>query len=157
MASMENGSSSRIESSLAAAVQDYLLAGPNERTENLSHVCMWLGGLLEQLLAGADEWSQYSWVDGIVPCTAERVSPSDLAFTGLLIWNDGNKKSNEWKEPLSAAIHVSESSPAHLTYQIRFADADQGLGKCPCGSRHDFPYVPVDNWLFTFASPGAHE
>lgn len=159
MASMADGLFNRVESSLAAAVRNYLLAEQNERIsedENLRPVCRWLARLLDDLLKNEGGWSQYSWVDDISPCTADRVSPTDLVFTGLLIWLGGSK-SSEWKEPLFATLHVSESSPARLSYEIRLADADRGLGKCPYGSPHDFPYVPVNNWLFTFASPEASE
>jgi len=156
---MTNGQSTRVESSLAGAVHDYLLAEQNERIsedENLRPVCQWLGVLLGELLKSEGRWSQYNWVDGISPCTAERASPSDLVFTGLLIWLGGSK-SSEWKEPLFAAIHISEIAPAQLTYEIRFADADRGLGKCTYGTPHDFPKVPVNNWLFTFASSDSHK
>ncbi|HXR40539.1 MAG TPA: hypothetical protein VN776_15665 [Terracidiphilus sp.] len=154
---MANGLSTQVESSLATAVRNYLLAGQNERIsedENLRPVCRWLARLLSDLLKSEGGWDRYNSVDDVIPCTADRVSPSDLVFTGLLIWLGGSK-SNEWKDPLFAAIHVSENAPEHLTYEIRFANADRGLGKCPYGSPHDFPYVPVNNWLFTFVSSDA--
>ena len=156
---MANGLSTRIESPLTAAVRNYLLAEPNERIsedENLRPVCHWLTRLLMELLKSEGGWNQYDSVDDISPCTAERASPNDLMFTGLLIWMSG-RKSSEWKEPLFAAIHISGGSPAELTYEIRFADADRGLGKCPYGTPHDFPYVPVNNWLFKFVSSDSCE
>ena len=154
MADMTIGPSQHIELSLAAAVQNYLHAKPTERIsedEDLRPVCQWLARLLADRLKTDSRWDQYNSIDDIVPCTAHRVSPGDLLFTGLLIWLGGNK-SSEWKEPFFAAIHVSESSPTPLTYEIRLADADRGLGKCPYSSPHDFPYIPVSNWLFNFSS-----
>ena len=151
---MTNGLPTRIESSLAVAVRNYLAAEQNERIsedQNLRPVCECLVRLLIDLLKSKAVWNQYNSVDEISPCIAERVSPNDLLFTGLMIWMVG-RKSSEWKEPLFAAIHVPEGSPARLTYEIRVADADRGLGKCPYGTPHNFPYVPVNNWLFTFAS-----
>jgi hypothetical protein len=136
MTSMANGPLTRIESSLATAVRNYLLAEQNERIsedENLLPVCQCLARLLIDLLKSDGGWNQYNSVDDICPCTAERVSPNDLVFTGLLLWM-GGRKSSEWKEPLFAAIHVFEGSPARLTYEIRVADADRGLEKCPYGT-----------------------
>lgn len=75
------------EVSLATAVRNYLLAEQNDRIsedENLRPVCQWLARLLESLLRSADGWSQYAWVDDISPCTAERVLPNDLVFTGFV-------------------------------------------------------------------------
>jgi hypothetical protein len=76
--------------------------------------------------------------------------------TGLLIWLDG-KKSRERKEPFYTAIHILDGPPTKLTYEILLADADRGMGKRPYGSPHDFPYVPVGNWLFTFISSDLNE
>jgi hypothetical protein len=155
MTDMANGSSIDVEALLAEAVRTYLLAEPNDRIsedENLCSVCQCLSRLLQDLLRSADGWSEYAWVDGILPCTAIRESTDSLVLTGLLIWLGGTK-SQEWKDPLLAAIRLSGNSPVRLTYELHFGDADRGLGKCPYGSQHDFPYVPVENWLFTFASP----
>src|SRR5947209_6451455 len=141
-----------VEALLAEAVRTYLLAEPNERIsedENLRLVCQCLSRLLQDLLRNADGWSQYAWVDGVLPCTANRELTDHLVFTGLLIWVSESKSKErkgefEWKEPLFAAIHLSVNPPAQLKYELRVGDADHGLGKCPYGSPHDFPYVPVD-------------
>jgi hypothetical protein len=77
--------------------------------------------------------------------------PNDLELTGLLVWL-GRHGGEEWKEPLLAAIHFSTSSLSHLGYELRLGDTDRGFSKMPIQSPHDFPYVPVDNWLFTFVS-----
>lgn len=156
---MTNDRSTRIEASLAAAMRNYLVAEQNERIsedKNLRPVCQWLARFLMDLLKSEGGWNQYNSVDDIGPCTAERVSPNDLVFRGLLIWM-GGRKSSHWKEPLFAAIHVSGDSPVRLTYEIRLGDADRGLGRCPYGTPHDFPNVPVSNWLFTFVSSNPHE
>jgi hypothetical protein len=89
MAHMANGSSIDVEASLAKAVRNYLLAEPNERIsedENLRPVCQWLARLLLDLLRCTDGWNQYASVDDVLPCTADRDSPNDLKFTGLLVW-----------------------------------------------------------------------
>jgi hypothetical protein len=155
---MADGYSIDIEMSLAAAVRDYLLQrrGQDYRIsedEYLRPVCLVLSRFVQGLLANADGWSRYAWVDDIEPCAADRDSSNGLLLTGLLIWAKGTK-SGDLKDPLSASIRLSGSSPTHLIYEIRFGDADRGLGKCAFGSSHDFPYVPVENWLFTFVSGG---
>lgn len=159
MAHMTGGRSELVEMSLAAAVQNYLHAMPNERIsedDELRPVCQWLARLLADRLRTDNHWNPHNSVDDISPCTVRRISPCDLAFTGLLIWLDGNK-SRERKEPFYAAIHVPDDPPIQLIYEIRLADADRVFGKCPYDSLHDFPYVPVSNWLFTFASSHSKE
>lgn len=44
-----------------------------------------------------------------------------------------------------------------LEYKVLVGDADRGLGKVSYGTSHDYPYVPVDRWLFTFAVPDTGE
>jgi hypothetical protein len=138
---------------LAESVRQWLLREPNDRIsedENLRTVCSPLDRLLGELLSTSDGWSRYHFLDGILPCTAEKLSPDDLFLTGLVVWiGDGGR---EWKEPLSANLRVSDALPSKIRYELRFADADRGLGTCPYGTPHDFPYVPVTNWMFTFRS-----
>jgi hypothetical protein len=148
-----------VDKSLAEAVRNYLLQKQNDRIsedENLRPVCNWLARLLQGQLETADEWNPYNWVDDIIPCTAERVSPHTLLFTGLVIWGTRGT-SKEWKDPLSATIELSETSPFPLRYELLFGRADRGLGTCPYGSPQDFPYVPVTDWMFTFTAPHSTE
>lgn len=148
-----------IEMSLAAAVRDYLL---QQRSQDyrisedgyLRPVCLLLSRFVQSLLANADGWSGYAWVDDIEPCTADRDSPNRLLLAGLLIWAKGTKSRGFMIDPLFASIRLSGSSPSRPIYEIRFGNADRGLGKCSWGSSQDYPEVPVENWLFTFVSGG---
>jgi hypothetical protein len=153
---MARPSLAEVEASLAAAVQGYLLAEPNERIsedENLGSVCGWLARWLRDMLGNADGWGPYRSVDDIFPCTVDRDSRTDLVLKGLLIWMDGGTQ--EWKEPLSAEIHLSASASMPFSYRVKVGDADRGLGKCPYRTQHDYPYVPVHRWLFCFVGPAA--
>jgi hypothetical protein len=153
---MADPSFAEVETSLAAAVQDYLLAEPNDRIsedENLRPVCRLLSRWLRDMLANADRWGQYRSVDDVLPCTTDRHSSTDLMLKGLLIWMDDG--SRDWKEPLSAEIHLSGNPSMPLGYKVHVGDADRGLGKCPYGTLHDYPYVPVHRWLFSFVGPDA--
>ena len=157
---MANGVSSKVEAGLAAAIRAFLGAEPNQfisEDENLREVCEWLARFIEELLKGRDDWSSYAWVDGISPCTAKRDPSDTLVLTGLMIWVAADKKFSEWKEPVFASLHLSASSPSRLEYEIRVGDADRGLANCPYGTPHDYPYIAVDNWLFTFTSADAGE
>ena len=64
-------------------------------------------------------------------------------------------KSREWKEPLQAKLSVFDDPSTDLKYELLFADADRGLGGCPYETPHDFPFVPVTNWMFRFVFPQA--
>lgn len=142
------------EAPLANAVRHYLLQEPNERIsedEDLRFVCRYLAPLLDRLLRAEGGWGRYRSVDDIIPCTATRVSPSDLEFEGLVIWMTDDAR-REWIDPLSASIHVPDHPSESLGYKLHFANAARGLGKCPYGSSQDFPYVPVTEWMFTFSS-----
>jgi hypothetical protein len=148
----------QIEMLLAAAVRDYLLQQPEQEyriseDDSLGSVCVAASRFVQGLLTNAEGWSRYAWVDDIEPCTADRDSSNGLLLTGLLIWANGTK-SGFLIDPLYASIRLSGSSPTQLIYEIRFGNADRGLGKCTFGSSQDYPYVPVDNWLFTFVSVG---
>jgi hypothetical protein len=118
--------------------------------ENLRELCRPLAALLGELLRTAEGWSRYDAVDAISPCTVQAFPPNDLILTGLVICM--GDRGREWKEPFSASLHVSQGSPPPIRYDLRFGDAARGLGKCPYGTPHDFPYVPVANWIFEFAS-----
>jgi hypothetical protein len=151
---MTGPSLAEVEASLAEAVRNYLLAEPNDRIsedESLRPVCMWLARWLRDMLSGEDGWGPYRSVDDILPCTADRRSPTDLELTGLLVWM--GDASRDWKEPLCAAIHVSGNPSMPLDCKVNVGDADRGLEKCPYGMPHDYPYVPVNRWLFTFVAP----
>jgi len=142
------------ETPLANAVRHYLLQEPNERIsedEHLRQVCYWLAPLLDRLLGGEDGWGHYKSVDAIEPCTATRVSPSDLRLEGLVIWMTDTR--GDWIDPLSASIHVSDQPSEPLGYRLQFGNAARGLGKCPYGVSQDFPYIPVTDWMFSFDSP----
>jgi hypothetical protein len=153
---MADDSSIRIEALLAAAVRECLLQqqGRDYRIsedECLRAVCVVLARFVQDLLANVDGWSRYAWVDDIEPCTADRDSPSGLLLTGLMIWANG-PKSAFLIDPLYASIRLSGNSPTKLIYEIRFGNADRGVGKCSFGSSQDYPQVPVENWLFRFVS-----
>lgn len=151
---MTGPSFAEVETSLAEAVRNYILAERNDRIsedENLRPVCMWLSQWLRDMLSREDAWGLYRSVDDILPCTADRRSSTDLELTGLLIWVDDG--SRDWKEPLRVAIHVFGDQSMLLGYEVNVGDADRGLGKCPYGTPHDYPYVAVDRWLFSFVAP----
>ena len=156
IARMADGPSIDLEASIATGVRSYL---PQERgtdyriseDESIRSICALLARFLGVLLSNADGWSRYAWVDAISPCTADQSSHDSLLLTGLVIWM--GDRSKEYKEPFSALLQISDNSPTTLNYILHFADADRGLGKCPYGTSHDFPYVPVERWLFTFV-PG---
>jgi hypothetical protein len=153
---MTGPSISEVETSLATAVQNYLLAGPNDHIsedENLRPVCNWLARWLGDMLENSDGWGPYRSVDDILPCTADRPSPTDLVLRGLLLWMDD--RTRDWKEPLFAKIHLSGNPSMPLEYEVHVGDAKRGLGRVPYGTLHDYPYVPVDRWLFTFVAPDA--
>jgi hypothetical protein len=153
---MNGPSFSEVETSLAAAMQNYLLAEPNEHIsedENLREVCSWLSRWLRDMLESSEAWGPYRSVDAILPCTADRPSPNDLVLTGLLVWMDD--RTRDWKEPLFAKFHLSASPSMPLEYAVHVGDAERGLGRVPYGTPHDYPYVPVDRWLFTFVAPDA--
>jgi len=148
--------STHIEASLAAAVREYLQQELGQdhsisEGEYLRTVCVVLSRFIQGLLANADGWSRFAWIDDIEPCTANRDSSNSLLLAGLLIWAKG-KKSEFLIDPLYASIRFSSSSSAQLIYEIRVGNADRGLGKCPFGSAQDYPHVSVENWLFTFVS-----
>jgi hypothetical protein len=153
---MTGASLSEVETSLAIAVRIYLLAEPNDRIsedENLRPVCSWLARWIHSLLKNSDGWGPYRSVDYILPCSADRSSPANLVFRGLLVWMDD--RTREWKEPLYAKIHLSGNPSTPLEYEVHVGDAEQGLGKVPYGTLSDYPSVPVDRWLFTFIAPDA--
>jgi hypothetical protein len=87
-----------------------------------------------------------------MPCTAKRVSSTELELTGLVIWMADSAK-REWVEPLFATIRISDASPVALDYKLFFGNAELGLGKRSYGSSQDFPQVPVAAWVFEFDSP----
>jgi len=143
-----------VETRLANAVRIYLLQTPGERIsedDQLRPLCRRIAALLSEVLVGADGWSRYNWVDDILPCTAKSVSETELEVSGLVIWGSSGT-TNEWIDPLFVSVRLLDRSSEVLGYVLRFGNADGGLGKCPYGSSQDFPYVPVTNWIFTFAS-----
>jgi hypothetical protein len=143
-----------VETSLTTVVQNYLLAEPNDHIsedENLRPVCSWLARWLREMLENSGGRGPYRSVDDILPCTADRPSPADLVLRGLLVWMDD--RSQEWKEPLFAKIHLSGNPSTPLEYEVHIGDAERGLGRVPYGTLHDYPSVPVDRWLFTFVAP----
>jgi len=155
---MTGPSFSEVESSLASAVRSYLLAEPNEHISedaNLRPVCSWLARWLRDMLANTDGWGPYRSVDDILPCTVDRPSPTGLMLRGLLVWMDD--RTGEWKEPLFARIHLSDTPSMPLEYEVCVGDAERGLGKVSYGAPHDYPFHPVDRWLFTFVAPDAGE
>ena len=153
---MTGPSFSEVETSLALAVRNYLLAEPNDHISedgNLRPVCGWLARWLRDMLANSDGWGPYRSVDDILPCTADRTSPTCLMLRGLMVWMDDHAR--DWKEPLFAMIHLSGNPLMPLEYEVHVGDAERGLGRIPYGTVHDYPYVPVGRWLFTFIAPDA--
>ncbi|HWB32524.1 MAG TPA: hypothetical protein VG714_05060 [Acidobacteriaceae bacterium] len=149
---MHDEASSRVEMCLAAAVMDCLRTKANEyisEDESLHNVCRWLSPFAQALLRGDRTWSRYSSVDGIIPCTVIRIQPNTLKVEGLLIWMSTDKKNREWKEPLFTELSLSAQ---RLKFDLRIGDADRGLAKCLYAVSHDYPHVPVKNWLFTFSN-----
>jgi hypothetical protein len=151
---MTNDHALDVKMRLANPVRQYLQQTPCERIsedDKLRPVCRRIAALLSQVLASADGWSRYNWVDDILPCTVKSVSDTELEFSGLVIWGTrGTTK--EWIDPIWASIRLLDRSSEALGYELRFGNADKGLGKCPYGSPQDFPYVPVNDWMFTFVS-----
>jgi hypothetical protein len=147
------------ETPLAMAVQHYLSQEPNERIsedENLRPVCELLDGLLNRLLRSEDAWGRYRSTDGIMPCTATRVSGAELEFTGLVIWMT-DRPIKSWVEPLFASVRILDSSLEGLDYKLFFGNAALGLGQRPYGSNQDFPQIPVTEWMFEFNSHLDHK
>jgi hypothetical protein len=143
-----------VETRLADAVRQYLLQKPSERISEdvrLRDVCSWLSILLSEVLKDADGWDRYKWVDAITPCTAESVSDGELELSGLVIWGTRGI-TRQWIDPVVASIRLSPPSCESIEYELRFGNADKGLGRCPYGSSQDFPQVPVADWLFTAVS-----
>jgi hypothetical protein len=122
-----------VKTYLADAVRQYLLQKPSDRIsedDQLRVVCNRLAPLLSEVLKGANGWDRYKWVDVISPCTANSVTESDLELSGLVIWGTrGNSK--EWIDPLWASIRLLDRSSETLGYELRFGNADRGLGRCP--------------------------
>jgi hypothetical protein len=150
---MTDTASIDLEAPITEAVRSFLLQDRGtdywiSEDEGIRSICALLARLLAVLLSKEDEWSSYAWVDSISPCTADQDSPNSLLLTGVVIWMGDNSK--EYKEPFCARLQVFETSQTPLSYSLHFADADKGLGTCPYGSSHDFPYVPVERWMFTF-------
>jgi hypothetical protein len=151
---MQDPTLSEVENSIATAVENYLLAKPNDRIsedEDLRPVCSRLARWLHAELKNNDEWGPYRSVDDLLPCTADRLSKTGLALQGLLIWMDD--RTRDWVEPLLAKIHLSGDPAAPLELEVRLGDAKQGLGRTPYGTPLDYPLVPVDRWLFAFVAP----
>ena len=150
---MANDHTSDVNTRVANAVRQYLLQTPSERIsedDKLRPVCRGIAALLSQVLATADGWSRYNWVDDILPCTVKSLSGTELEFSGLVIWGSrGSTK--EWIDPLFASIRLSDTSES-LEYVLRFGNEDRGLGKCPYGSSQSYPEVPVANWIFELGS-----
>jgi hypothetical protein len=144
-----------VKTRLANAVRQYLEQTPGERIsedDNLRPVCRRIAALLSEALRAADGWSRYNEVDDIIPCTVEKVSETELNLSGLVIWLSNGGTTQEWIDPISTSIRLSDRSPQAIRYELRFGNADRGLGKCPYGSSQDFPHVPVTDWMFTFSS-----
>ena len=145
----------RLERILAESVRSYLHELGNteasEQQDQLRSLCTSLARLLGNFLAGRQQWSRYYWVDDILPISETVPSPGNLKVRGLMIWGQ-SKQSQQYCEPFSCSVHVSEASGEITGYEILCGDAALGLGGKPYGDHRGFTDGDFPNkWLFTFS------
>jgi len=142
-----------IEGVLARSVESYL-ADPEGESEpqRLREVCSALARFLGLQLQGHESWSQYYWVDDILP-TSATASSGELTVCGLMIWGQ-RKQSKQWIEPFLATLRRSSAGSQTLAYQIVCGDAGRGLGTTSYGTRRRVTEKLPQDWLFSFTDGG---
>ena len=144
-----------LEKMLAENVRSYLRGLGNgdhsAQQSQLRSICAALARFLGKLLEQGQEWSRYHWVDDILPISETVPSPGTLKVRGLMIWGQ-RKQTQQYCEPFSCSVCVSETSGEITGYEILCGDAALGLGRRPHRDQRrftdeDFP----KKWLFTFS------
>jgi hypothetical protein len=149
---------SDLESKLAGFVRSYVVVASrgdsSQEEEALRWVCCGLEWLLGGLLQASDGWN--GWVDGILPATdmlpdsIRVISTVEVSVRGRALW--GEHAGPFWIEPFLGSVQVSDASDSIVSYELKFGDADRGLGKVPFDKHLRRPdwFFP-ENWLFTFS------
>jgi hypothetical protein len=111
-----------------------------------------LGSLVEALLAAhlrrATGWSPGAWIDMVVPGTLDVSETGVAVVSGAAVWCGD---AGWFLEPLAARFELSSDGRSVRTYELRFGDAELGLG----AMRHQ-PLAPPslrtlpERWCFVF-------
>lgn len=146
-------------SKLAAWVRAYLAARLREdevdESEQLQWLCSGLEYLLGDLLHGQDGWSPGQWVDGILPAMDRITAQRDgIELYGFAVWGKGGT-TQQWVDPVFAAVRLAPSSDVVEGYDVRFGDASRPLGQCPYGRRGPTGSPMPHEWRFSYLGPVA--
>ncbi|WP_326558747.1 hypothetical protein [Micromonospora sp. NBC_01796] len=139
-----------LRTELAVGVRAYLAMtdhGSPAGHERLQRICAQLEWFLNGLLRDHPGWTRHRYVDGLLPESVVVTSPLGLEIRAMMIWGKGR---SQWVEPFLGALGVSPTVDRIESYEFRFGDAGQGLGKVPFRPRRHRPADPA-RWLFTLA------
>jgi hypothetical protein len=142
------------ESRIARLVWEYTLCDPTKEEEALAWLCFGLEWLLGRELEPCEEWT--GWVDGVtpahgmVPDAVKVVSGTEVSIHGYAEWARAGA-GPFWIEPFLGQIRVSPGGKSIESYDLRFGDADRGLGGTPYGRhiRWESWFSPA-KWMFRF-------
>ena len=131
-----------------SARQSIAATSPVDRDAFLRQLLSGLACVLTQHLEGQSGWSQWSWIDGILPESAATTADMTCEIWGLAIWSTDGP--GEWVEPFAACVRLAPDGSL-AEYELTFGDSQRGLGTVPYGARRR--HLVRDNppeWLFTF-------
>jgi hypothetical protein len=136
----------QVEPRVAAAIARYLAKDASE-AESAQVLGQAVAALIGVLLDGDDRWSQYSWVDDVLPDRVDLDGATGVALSGLVITGDEH---HQWIEPFQATIATSPSGTELTRYEVSVGDAAAGLATVPYGGRRPVEWPDVPAWLFSF-------
>jgi hypothetical protein len=118
-------------------------------------LCSGLEWLLGRELQPCEGWA--GWVDGVTPAHgmvqhAVKVgSSTGVSIHGYAEWAKAGA-GPFWIESFPGRICVSPGGESIESYDLRFADADRGLGRTPYGRHIRFEsWFSPEKWMFSFA------
>jgi hypothetical protein len=144
----------KIQSLLSDAIPAYHAAAARNddaaQQDQLRTICAAMASLLGQRLQGDTTWSQWRWVDDVLPHAVEAHSPTMCEVRGLAVWVDGDTPQCD---PFLGSVRLA-AREARIHYTLRFGDAAMGLGRLSTKGRLRSEaglYVPRE-WLFSFST-----
>jgi hypothetical protein len=88
----------------------------------------------------------------MIPDAISVVSAVEVSLRGYALWGESAGGGPFWIEPFLASLRISETNDAIVAYELRFADASQGLRRVAADKylrRTDW-FFPTE-WLFAFS------
>jgi hypothetical protein len=135
---------------LTKSVRALIHASDSERELEERELCLLLSWELGRLLQSSIGWSNFYWIERLLPDLIEVISPIEVNVRGRLECA-GYGNGCWWIEPFFGSVRLTETGDSIAAYRLMCGNADRGLGQTPYGThiRREDWFRPAA-WLFAF-------